>query len=282
VLSKPLAYGLALAAGLALASAARADDVIRLAFPDSKQPSSNDVITLKGTLNDLNADTLEARYGGYRGGYGGYRGGYYGGYRGGYYGGYRGGYYAGYGYRGGYYGGYGYRGGYYGGGYGGYGGYGGGYYGGGYGGYYAVPYYGGYGYGGYGYYGCSDVVGADLYPVCSRTVVVQPATTYYYVVPPAQVQVRPQLQTQPVPVMPKADDGTFPYDGGPKSPVPMPQTLESARPTLVPPQARPQSGETLVSLPAPKLIEAKRPEAKQTGKWNYPAYGEQATRSNNK
>jgi len=282
MLSRPLAYGLALAAGLALSSAARAgDDVIRLAFPTSPPKSGGDVRTLSATADDLATDTLDARYGygGYRGGYGGYRGGY-GGYRGGYYGGYRGGYYAGY--RGGYYGGY--RGGYYGGFRGGYGAFYRPFYGAYYGGY-SPYYYSSYSYYNYspyyygGYYGCSDVGGAEVYPICSRTVVVRPSTTVYYE-PQAQVlPQQPQLRESqplpsPAPVMPKADDSTFPYDGGPKDPVPMPQTFEEARPMLVPPRARPQATETLVSLPAKQ-----QPEAKKSGKWNFPAYGEEATRS---
>jgi len=192
MLSKQLAYALALAAGLALTSTARAaDDVIRLAHPVS---SSDEVLTLGGSRADVEADTLAVyRYGGYRGGYGGYRGGYYGGYRG-YYGGYRGGYYGGYR---GYYGGYrGYYGGYR------------GYYG-GYRGYYR-PYYSGYGYGGYAYgygygyyqpyyYGgyydyCSDGDGADVYPICAPR---RQVTVYYYTAPSYQpYQVLPQPRYQ--------------------------------------------------------------------------------------
>jgi hypothetical protein len=271
MLSKHLAYGLAMAAGLALTSAARAgdDDVIRLAPPNS----SGDVRTLGATADDLATENLEAYY---RGGYGGYRGGY-GGYRGGYYGGYRGGYYAGY--RGGYYGGYrGY--------YGGYRGYYGGYrpY---YSSYYYRPYYGGYygGYGGYGYggyyssyplyygggYCISDVGAVGVYPIYSqRSVVVGQSATY-------SVEPQPQPLTQqyptPLPQMPRADEGgTFPYDGGPKAPVPVPQTSEDARPMLAP-RFRPQAEETVVSL-KPTLAQEKK-----SGKWNFPAYGEQATRS---
>jgi hypothetical protein len=69
--------------------------------------------------------------------------------------------------------------------------------------------------------------------------------------------------------MPNADD-TFPYDGGPTNPVPLPsqQTSEDARPTLRP-------GETLVSVPNQR--EAKK---SSSGKWNFPAYGEKPTRNN--
>jgi hypothetical protein len=280
MLSKPFAYGLALAAGLALTSAARAgDDVIRLAPP--KQPSG-DVRTLGATADDLATENLEAYYrgyGGYRGGYGGYRGFYGGGYRGFYGGGYRGGFY-GAGFNRGFYGA-GFRGGYYGG-YRGF--YGGGFRGGYYGGYYSQPYY--YSnyysypsyYGGYYGYACSDVGGAEVYPICSqRTVVVvrQPAN---YSVQPQQppLQTQPQYNPTPIPQMPRADEeGTFPYDGGPKTPVPMPQTFEDARPSLLQ-RPRPQSDETVVSL-KPQLVEEKK--SSSSGKWNFPAYGEAPTRS---
>jgi len=281
MLSKHLAYGLALAAGLALSStASAADDVIRLALPSSQ---SSDTLTLGATSDDLDAGVIDvARY--YGGGYrGGYRGGYYGGYRGGSYGGYRGYGYAGY--RGGYYGGY--RG-YYGGYRGYYGGYRGyyrpyysGYYGYGYSSYgYSSPYY----YGGYGYYGCSltDFDTADLYPVCSRRVIVQ-VTPSYPVRPSYQVQPSQEVLPNPSPVPqqqlpPPDDDGTYPYDGGPKSPVPMPpQSFDDARPTQIP-HGKLQRGETLVSL-NPKQAQEK---TSSSGKWNYPAYGEKPTRGNNK
>jgi len=283
---------------LALAgTASAADDVIRLALPNK----SADVLTLGATASDLDADVLNvARYGGgYRGGSVGYRGGYYGGYRGGsvgyrggYYGGYRGGYV---GYRGGYYGGY--RGGYYGGYRGYYGGYryGYGYRGYGYGGYY--PSYGyayypsysyyypsysyyypsySYSYPDYSYgYGSDD---SSYYPssLSSRVVIVRPSapvTSY----PQPQPQAQPRLETLPNPSpspapqqMPRADEDTFPYDGGPKNPVPVPQSSEDARPTVIPYRTlRPK--ETLVSL-KPKG------EEKTSGKWNYPAYGEKPTR----
>jgi len=70
-----------------------------------------------------------------------------------------------------------------------------------------------------------------------------------------------------------ADPGTFPYDGGPKDPVPMPRmdedaTLRSALP---------------VRLPRPMIVEdlqVKQPAAaEKTGKWTYPAYGEAPRRS---
>src|SRR5262249_4293610 len=74
---------------------------------------------------------------------------------------------------------------------------------------------------------------------------------------------------------PDADE-TFPYDGGPKNPVPMPsqQTPEDARPTLIPSGSR-QPGETLVSVPSNQSE-----EKKSSAKWNFPAYGEKPTRNN--
>jgi len=282
MLSKQLAYGLALTAGLALTSmASAADDVISLAKPNT---TADDVLTLGGTKADLDADVIATRYyGGYRGGYhGGYRGGYYGGYRGAYYGGYRGGYYGGY--RGAYYGGYRAY-------YGGYRGYYGGYrpY---YGAYYRPYYYGAtyyapsYSYYSYtvpycdSYYGISDVGGASVSPICVKPR--QPAAVYDYPAPqqyssPQQQPTyrQPSAPEQSAPqVMPRAEE-TFPYDGGPKNPVPMPESLpqtpEDARPTVIP-FSKLAPDETLVSL------KPKQTEEKKTGKWNYPAYGEKPTR----
>jgi len=290
MLSKQLAFGLALAAGLALTSTARAgDDLIRLALPNN---SSGDVLTLGDVLSDRDADTLDVAY---RYGYGGYRGGYrggsYGGYRGYGYGGYRGygyGGYRGYGYGG-------YRGGYYGG-YRGYSNYYRPYY---YGSYYRPRYYGAYYspysysyynynsyyvpsysyYSSYGYYGISDDGYADAYAICLKPR--RSSTVYYYTPPQAyeqpsyeerSYQAPPQQapQQQAPQVMPKADE-TYPYDGGPKNPVPMPSQApeEDARPTVIP-YGQLQPGETLVSL--------KPAQEKKTGKWNYPAYGEKPTR----
>jgi hypothetical protein len=277
MLSKLHAAGLALMAGLLLSSPARAgDDVIRLAL--SGPPS--DVLTLENTIALLDAskytdaDLIDVRYrgyGGYRGFYGGYRGGYYGGYRGYAYGGYRG---FGYGYGG--YRGYGY-------GYGGYRGYYGGYRGYGYG-YYRPYYYSNYSYGYYpsysygygGYYGCglSDDVSANTYALCypgqaRRVVVIRPFQIQTY-----RQESYPQTQPQQqIPAMPRADD-TFPYDGGPKVPVPMPLEEET----------KPQSQKPNI-LPYDKLypneqfVSSKSKTSKATGKWNFPAYGEKATRN---
>jgi len=273
MLAKQLAATLAVFAGLTLAGSARAeDDVIRLNLSGSSATTR----TLEATDDDLVANVLDvARYG-YRGGYRGYHGGYrgyYGGYRG-YYGGYRG-YYGGYrGYYAGYRGFYGYPRyyGYYRGFYG-YPRYYGGYYG----------YYGprvfvgvggigvgvgvGYGYGypgyypvGYGGYGYAD--GYSPYTGTRRVIVTSGPTV---LTPPTPVP-------EPIPVTPDVDRGTFPYDGGPTNPVPVPDTTGGGarelltmalKPTVIP-YREVEKLDRLVSQPA----------SEKTGKWTYPAYGE--------
>jgi len=255
--------------------------------------------------------------GGYRGGYGyggavAFRGGYGYGSRGGYiYGGavaYRGGYGygGGYGYRGGYgYGGYGRaygsfygsaygpRGGYaniYGRGYRGYG-YGAGsvhgsYYGpnGGYARFGAYGSYGGYR-GGYAtpYYMSDEEGDADTVLICSRKVVTQQTAPTVYVYPQTQAQPQSELryyapqQQQAPQVMPRVDpNATYDYDGGPREPVPMPRadSAPTDKPAVVP-YHKAFPAETLVSVSTKD--EAK--EEKKSGKWNFPAYGEQPTRS---
>jgi hypothetical protein len=59
-------------------------------------------------------------------------------------------------------------------------------------------------------------------------------------------------------------NGTYPYDGGPK--VPAPNSREATPPTGAPERTVPLEGRT-VSLP------------KTTAKWAYPAYGETARRT---
>jgi hypothetical protein len=251
--------------------------------------SASDVIPLKGTAsynaqtvtlgNDGNSTTELTRggrggggfhgggfhgggyrggYGGYRGGYGGYRGGYYGGYRGGYYGGYRG-YYGGYrGYYGGYRGYYPYYTGYYPyyGGYGGYGGYG----------------YDGLGYGGYGgYYGCNNSLGVG--------VVSQYAYSQPYLSSVTPYGSAPVINNYGyngynngyngnLPVMPpvQSGDGTYPYNGGPTAPVPIPQ--EQVNPAKTAPAAPPTTLR-LVSTPSQQ----------QQSPYSYPAYGEDSRTS---
>jgi len=279
-MSHRIVAGLAALAALVVGTqTVRADDVIRL----KATPVSNGQTITLGNATDAEIELARYGYrggfhGGYRGGFAGYRGGFYGGYRGGYYGGYRG-YYGGYrgyaGYYRPYYGGYGgyyrpyyasyyspyYYGGY---GYGSYGGYG-------YGG------YGGYGYGGYGY-GCSNVYA----PVVTNYTYTQP---YYSSVVPYGTQ-------QPVvingysngngnvypytngngngnyyPPMPQVNpgNGTYPYDGGPSQPVPMPQQQ------LTPAKTAPHGPVADLRLVSTTNVQ---PKQQQQSQFAYPAYGE--------
>jgi hypothetical protein len=82
----------------------------------------------------------------------------------------------------------------------------------------------------------------------------------------------PSLRAQPLlpDVAPRAtpyqNDGTFPYDGGPRSPVPMPRAEPA--PMSTPPPSVPLEGRS-VSLPPTKVA-----------KYAYPAYGDQPTPTN--
>jgi len=288
----------ALAAGLlALAGGGnvRANDTVRLLDGDR----SDDV--------DGDTDTHLV----YRGGFGGYGRGGFGGYGRGFgYGGYGRSFYGGYGRGFGYgYGGYGRGFGY---GYRpfisiglGYGGYG---YGGYYGGY--RPYYGGY-YGGYSsfypsyynsysypsFYSYPSYSYAPVYSPCAASVTevvtsqtvapplasqpgvtVTPGTSSYSQIP------APRIYTQP------AGDGTYPYDGGPRSPLPMPGPDGDANPMSTPRKMVPLDGR-LVSLPKQTtggvnngLFVSLRTDAAsepvtvngQAPRYSYPAYGEQS------
>ncbi len=217
----------------------------------------------KGTAAQAATEDAELTHGyrgGYRGGYGGGYGGYRGGYSSSYYGGGYGGYRGGYGnyHRGGYGGGYG--GGYYGGGYrGGYGSY----YGGGYGSYYggySRPYYGVGVYSSYYSYPTYSVAYPTYYNDCGVNLgiggvagfgapTVTLGTTNY---------ARPAApMAQPV----APGDGTFPYDGGPANPVPVP--MPDAKPI---PSANPSSAATDL----PISLKPKVPPVS----YKYKAYGE--------
>jgi hypothetical protein len=79
----------------------------------------------------------------------------------------------------------------------------------------------------------------------------------------------PSGGSPPAPSAPAPEDsapGTYPYDGGPRTPVPMPKADE-ANNRLQLPRRPALLDEVLVSFQENK------------GKWNYPAYGEKATRS---
>jgi hypothetical protein len=226
-----------------------------------------------------------------------------GGYRqGGHYGGFRGYGYRGYGYRG-----YGYRG--YGYGYRGYG-YGYGYRGYGYGGY-NRPFYGSY-YGGYypsyysgyypGYYGgyCNQpyywrisysapvtyVYNVEDAYVPVTSVYSAPASQAQYVQPrtmPAQQLPAPQV----APAQPNGNQ-TFPYDGGPSSPVPLPQVPNGSDAGPGAPPTVPLTGK-IVSLPRETTAgstqytlvssaaqQAAAAPAAAPSSYTYPAYGEQS------
>ena len=118
----------------------------------------------------------------------------------------------------------------------------------GYGGYYPGYYGIGYGYGGYypGFYGCTGVTGS-----------------VYTLAAPSSGYVQPSYAAPSSPQMPR-DDGTYPYDGGPTTPVPDPKATPA--PTAEPQRTVPLEGRS-VSLPRPAT------------KWAYPAYGETARRT---
>jgi len=253
---------LALGAVLALSGAASADD------RDTRLLGGTTGATMtlggQGTVAQAATEDLELTgHYGYRGYYGWGGGARYGGYYGGYRGGYRGGY-------GGYYGGY--RGGY--GGYGGYRGYYGGfarpyyagYYGGFarpyYGGYYAQPYYG-LSYSSYSYYQPFPVYstyycGPSLYlgiggDVGSGAPTVTLGGTDFATPSP--------VVTQPMTPPAAPADGTFPYDGGPMSPVPLPKADPNAAPPI---NVAPTATDLPISL-KPKTA---------TTPYKYKAYGE--------
>jgi len=301
-------FGLAmLGAGLlalTLGSAVRADDdTIRLGT------SSSGALTgpSGGTDTELvvyrrgggGGGHYRGGYGGYRGGYGGYRGGY-GGYRGGYYGGYRGSWGGGYG---GYYGGYyaqPYYGGYY-------SGYSQPYY---YGGYYSQPYYGGYygggyyrsNYGGYHhrhYYGgyrrislngdpCSS--GVELTVISTPTAFTQLPVQQAQPAAPIQYESAAKPQGLPMPAVAPSQNQTFPYDGGPQAPLPLPGP-NGVEPSVAPQPSVPLTGK-VVSLPRELsggtsqytithlvgfgTATPNTAQAPAATSYAYPAYGEQA------
>jgi hypothetical protein len=222
----------------------------------------------------VSAGSADARPPAYHGGHqvysGNYHRGYYGGYRGGYYGGYRG-YYGGYR---GYYGGYAsyYRP-YY---YGGYGGYG-------YSNYYSPYYYNSYYVDPYyystPYYGCST--GSVYAPVTTVQSVYAyqqpylPSVTPYGVQPQQQINGYNGVPQQGIsgyngnklPVMPpvqqQPNNGTYPYDGGPNQPVPLPNTQDSA-----PAKFAPQAPTTL------RLVSTPSQPVRPASQFSFPAYVE--------
>jgi hypothetical protein len=277
--------GLLLALGVwALASTASAGDTFRLDIPASGQTaatrspgSTREILpatplTLEGWADARADDLYDIAYrGGYRGGYayrGGYRGGYAyrGGYRG-YYGGYRS---YGFGFAiGSYYPYYNY-------------------------GYSYYPYYN-YGYSYYPYYSYGFSYGYRSRPyyhhhwhrislpttLAVYTVeTVPPTLSGSVIAPPATSSpsaIVPRSSETPAPTLPRAEslNGTFPYNGGPQTPVPMPRIeegppLDDVAPSSTTFEIRP--ADRLVSLPEVKPAPAK-------GKWTFPAYGEEAHRT---
>jgi len=258
---------------LAFGSAVRADnDTVRLGSSASGAAT--------GPMGGTDTELVYWR-GGYRhhgGHYGGYR--HYGGYHhhGGYYGGYRP-YYGGYRpYYGGYYGGYrsyysNYYGNYYGGYYGGYRPY--------YGGYYRISSYG-------DYYPC-DVQLSVGTPIVYTQLPAQPVQTATQVY---QFQSAARPQALPMPVAVPAANQTFPYDGGPRQPLPLP-SQESIDPAVGPQPTVPLTGK-VVSLPrelgggtsqyatqlvgfgTPALPAAQPTAAAAPSSFGYPAYGDQS------
>lgn len=218
-----------------------------------------DLMTLAIRSNDVDDDDTELVRYGYRGGWGGGYRGWGGGYRG-WGGGYRGwgGGWGGYGYRGwgwgGYrgwgWGGYGYRGW----GWGGYRGWGwGNYYG--WGGYYRPWSYYSY-YSPYCYYSPYYYYPQVYYPS---------AISYYYDTPGlSDLSIRPRNLMPEDAGQQHSPDGTYPYDGGPKNPAPMPNNAPP-KPMKQPERTVPLEGK-VVSLPP--VYTPERPQ------YSYPAYGE--------
>lgn len=233
-------------------------DVVQLAMRSDKVRGDANIMTLAISGNQDDDDTQLVRgWGGYRGGWGGYRGYGWGGYRSYGWGGYRGYGWGGYGYRG--YGWGGYRG------YG-WGGYYRPYWGYGWGGYYR-PYWGWGGYYSYGYPYYSYGYPYYYYPSYSyyyypTALSYDPsALSYYYnnstESPATDLNIRPRTLT------PAPADGTYPYDGGPKNPVPMPQPKSDPTPMKRPQPTVPLEGKVVSLTPAPSPV-----------KYTYPAYGE--------
>jgi hypothetical protein len=81
--------------------------------------------------------------------------------------------------------------------------------------------------------------------------------------------------------MPGADNGgTYQYDGGPRTPVPMPRVDPADGPGGPSPTNRPRgslSPSDGISVAYYAQPAAEKP-ARVTGKWTYPAYGEEARR----
>jgi hypothetical protein len=162
-----------------------------------------------------------------------------------------------------------------------YGGYYGGYYGAGYGGYYGA-----------GYYPCG---GQSVTPII---VAPQPPPALQYAAPPLKLPYQqqayaPQVLPAPagVPQQPPGFDPTFPYDGGPNAPMPMPGTdnadpASGPRPTiplqgkLVHLQKETTGGSTqmttqFISVGTAPTTTSQPAASPAPTRYTYPAYGEQ-------
>lgn len=254
---------LAVAGLLASGAASQAGDVFRLALP-----AGGDVPALKLGQIDTNAETLDVwrgGFGGFRGGFGGFRAGFgFGGFRGGFYGGFRG-WGGGWG---GWRGGWGGWGGGWGGWRGGWGGWGGGW------GYSCYQPYWGCGYGWCGSpwvsLGCNNGFCSisDTSPGIASNFTLSLGPTSLRVQTPQALPAQPGTLQQPSP----NGNGTFNYDGGPRSPVPLPRSDQSAPPVNPAPKSVQPSVplEGLpISYPAPAVV-------RTAPKYAYPAYGERA------
>ncbi len=244
---------LALTGLLASTAASQASDVFRLAIP-----AGDDTPTMKLGQVSPEADTLDVWHG------------FHGGFHHGFYGGFHGGFGGFYGHRG-FYGGFGYRpfyglGGYGLGGYG-LGGYGLGGYGWGYG---YRPFYGYAGSYGYGYPGAYYYSSPGCFFSIAST---SPAPTYNLnlATAPVPVQSAPLPSTQ-APATPAPNGGTFRYDGGPRSPVPLPDGTQATPPSNpAPTNPAPRTRPSLPLEGRPVSITISQPTPK---KYTYPAYGE--------
>lgn len=108
---------------------------------------------------------------------------------------------------------------------------------------------------GYSYYPRYYYYGIGLNDACGAETLTLPGRSDTAVAP----EVRPPANP------PAVRDGTFPYDGGPDRPVPMPKVEDEPEGTRIPPKTTPRIEGIPVSIPAKT-------------KYVYPAYGENLRR----
>jgi hypothetical protein len=145
---------------------------------------------------------------------------------------------------------------------------------------YYRPYYGGYywpwravafglsfwpGYYSY-YYNPPVIYSPPVYPYTyPAEISVSPVPSTTILSTPRTLPAAPPLEVAPPPAVRPSPDGTYPYDGGPQNPVPLPKKVEPA-PTAVPP-APVVPGGRVVSLP------------RSSGEYAYLGYGEKPPES---